>query len=298
VEADRLDKLGQTTADLVLRRPLWAEVNRLVPTLAKSSETTDRYATSFQSLAERNVLGKSATIQDLARVDWRALEKKWGKSPADWNHLSRAVSRFLTVALGEVYHPFRRSIMAGFPHRRERHRVPDCEAEDFRVIVAHVRAELRPYYWSIAITGTRLGELYRLTRDDLMHRSLSVRIEGRKTGTIVEDRILPVSKRLWPWLVRAIPVSVSDWTLRHYWYAACEAAGYPNIRLHDLRHFTGQQLADSGRSEAAIGRFLGQTTPSITRKYTDRLLRREDAEALADRLVPQSVPQRRKERKR
>jgi integrase len=294
VEADRLDQLGQTTADLVLRRPLWSAVEALVPKMAKGRQTVRRYKVSLQALAHAGVLSKRAVIQDLERVDWIALELKWGKSSADWNHIGRAVSRFLTVALGDVYHPFRRAIIKQIPRRRERHRVPDVEPKDFRVIVAHAVAPLRPAYWTIAATGARLGELKALERGDLLPRSYAVRLEASKTETEEGDRIVPVSKRLWPWVMRAIPVRVSDWTLRQSWYRACEAAGYPKVRLHDLRHFTGQQLADAGRSEAAIGRFLGQTTPAITRKYTDRLLRREDAEALADRLLPQSVPQRRK----
>jgi integrase len=286
VEADRLDKLGQTTADLILQRPLWTAVDALAPKMAKGKQTIRRYKTSLKALREVGVLPRKAMIRDLERVDWVELERKWGKSPADWNHLARSVSRFLTVALGDVYHPFRREIVKRIPRRRERHRVPDVEPQDFRVIVAHVVEPLRPIYWTFALTGVRLGELRGLTRDDLSARSLSVRIEASKTDTEEGDRIIPVAKRLWPWVEQAIPVTVSDWTIRQGWYRACDAAGYPHIRLHDLRHFTGQQLADAGRSEAAIGRFLGQTTPSITRKYTDRRLRREDAEALAERLVP------------
>lgn len=294
VEADRLDKLGQTTADLILQRPLWSAVDDTLPKMARAKQTVRRYKVSLQAFANTGVLPRAATIQHLERVNWSALEAHWKKSPADWNHLARAMSRFLSVALGDVYHPFRRQIVKQIPRRKERHRVPDVEPQDFRIIVAHARPELRPFYWSIAITGARLGELKRLTRNELRPRSRSVNLDATKTDTDEGDRIIPVSARLWPWLERAIPVRVSDWTLRQYWYKACEAAGYPRIRLHDLRHFTGQQLADAGRSEAAIGRFLGQTTPAITRKYTDRRLRQEDAEALADRLVPQRVPQRRK----
>jgi hypothetical protein len=56
-----------------------------------------------------------------------------------------------------------------------------------------------------------------------------------------------------------------------------------------------QSRPDLGGRRPARGgyrpRFLGQTTPSATRKYTDRLRRRENADALASKLVPLEVPQ-------
>jgi hypothetical protein len=42
-----------------------------------------------------------------------------------------------------------------------------------------------------------------------------------------------------------VPVPVTEWSLRWHWYRACAAVGYPKIRLHDLRHLTGQAPADA-----------------------------------------------------
>lgn len=289
VEADRLDQLGQVTADLVARRPLWATVDAMLPTMGRGAATRRRYGYSLTALRTAGVLSRTAKVGDLARVDWPALERAWEGSAADWMHLRRAVSRFLTVALGDVYHPLRRSIVQRIPRRKERHRVPDVSPADFLAIVAHAPLPLRPAYWTLAITGARLGELLGLTREDLTGHT--VRIRATKTETDVSERIIPIAARLYAWVDRAVPVPVTGDALRYHWYQACRAAGRPKLRLHDLRHFTGQTLADAGRSEASIGRFLGQTTPAITRRYTDRLLRAEDAEALAGRLVPLLVPQ-------
>lgn len=295
VEADRLDQLGSTTADLVLRRPLWPTVSDVLPAMAQGEKTQRRYRYSLTKLAAAGVLPKNATVGSLKRVDWKALEARWGESAADWNHVARAVSRFLTVALGDVYHPFRREVVKLIPRRRERHRVPDVEPAMFRAIVALAPAPLRPAYWTLAMTGARLGELLEMTRADLLPGSHALTIRGGASGTGEQDeRIIPITPRLWPWVDQAIPVAVTDSTLRYHWYRACEAANAPKIRLHDLRHFTGQSLADVGVSEAAVGRFLGQTTPAITRRYTDRRLRRGDAELLAEHLAPQPAPQRRK----
>jgi hypothetical protein len=73
----------------------------------------------------------TATISDLARIDWSALERQWGKSPANWNHLRRSVSRFFTLALDDKWHPLRRQVMRRFPTRVETDREPDLTIEDF-----------------------------------------------------------------------------------------------------------------------------------------------------------------------
>jgi integrase len=290
VEADRLDQLGRVTADLVVRRPLWAAIEELLPQMGRGPATRKRYRYSLEALAASGILPKGARIADLERVDWSALERSWQRSPADWNHLRRALSHFLSVALGDVYHPLRRAIVKRIPKRRERHRVPDVQPADFRAIVAQAPLPMQPAYWTLALTGARLGELLALTRADLLEHSLEVRIRASKTDTEAGDRGVPVAERLWPWITAAVPCPFTPDALRWHWYQACKRAGYAPVRLHDLRHLVGQTLADAGRSEAAIARVLGHSSTATTRKYTDRVLRRGDAEALAGELVPLKVP--------
>jgi integrase len=291
VEADRLDRLGQVEAELVAQRPLWAAVDELLPRMGRGPATRKRYRWSLEKLAATGVLPKGARIAELEAVDWVALRDRWDGSAADWNHLRRALSHFLTVALGDVYHPLRRAIVKRIPKRRERHRVPDVTPADFRRIVAEAPAPMRPAYWTLALTGARLGELLRLTRADLLTRQLEVRIRASKTDTEAGDRLVPVAARLWGWVDQAVPVPFTPDALRWHWYQACGRAEIGKVRLHDLRHLTGQLLADAGRSTAAIGRLLGHAAGSaMTGRYTDRKLRQEDAEALASVLVPHTVP--------
>ena len=72
----------------------------------KSPETRRRYYTSLKKLRTRDVLAKDAVVNKRARVDWKALSAGWEESPADWNHLRREVSTFLSTLLGDVFHPF------------------------------------------------------------------------------------------------------------------------------------------------------------------------------------------------
>lgn len=65
------------------------------------------------------------------------------------------------------------------------------------------------------------------------------------------------------------------------------------LRL-DAMSDAGSQVegaAEAERPEAAIARVLGHTSTVTTRKHTDRKLRRVDAEAYAEVLVPRIVPQ-------
>jgi hypothetical protein len=39
----------------------------------------------------RAELSDTASVSDLARVDWRALYERWPDSGSDWNHMRRAV---------------------------------------------------------------------------------------------------------------------------------------------------------------------------------------------------------------
>ena len=52
-------------------------------------------------------------IEDLKSIDWALLHRNWPAGSADWNRLRSAVSRFLTMTLGDKYHPFRRVVSGG-----------------------------------------------------------------------------------------------------------------------------------------------------------------------------------------
>lgn len=51
------------------------------------------------------------------------------------------------------------------------------------------------------------------------------------------------------------------------WIKLREAAGIPDVRLHDLRHTFASVLASAGQSLPIIGALLGHTTPTTTHRY-------------------------------
>jgi len=199
-------------------------------------------------------------------VPWPELAAHWSKdrSGSDWNHVRRGVSRFLTIALGDKYHPFRREVVARIPIQREKVRVPDLTPSVFWEIIGKVREDVRPAFVTLVATGLRVGEYLRLTEEDLrpLTRRIVVPIEG-KTG----ERIVPVAEELWNWVSAGVPSPLGYRRLWQHWHDACQAVGLPGLVIHDLRHCAGQWAHEAGVSLAMVKSLLGHSTITMTERY-------------------------------
>src|SRR6266702_362961 len=284
--ADRMEQLDSLTGDrALLSANLWEAVKNWTPASAPAKQTRRRYATSFGTLERSGVLSSSATVGELAGVDWRALGAAWKGGPSDWNHLRRAVSRFLTLYLGDVHHPLRRAVVKAIPTRKEHSRVPDLPLPLFWAIVQATPEFVRAAYVTMAALGLRVGEYLKLTKDHLLPHTLSVRIPGTKTAGSAD--VVRVDERLWPWIVAGVPSPLAYKWLRLHWKRACLAAEAPSdLRLHDLSHCFGQWLAEAGVAENRIQTGLRHSTAAMTRKYTTMRDKGETARTMADVLLP------------
>ena len=123
--ADRENRLNSLVGlERALSTNLWTAVDGWVPVSAEAQPTRRRYKVSFGQLKRRWPLEgdkDQATVNSLADIDWSKLKRSWPASGSDWNHLRRAVSKFLTDKLGDVHHPFRRAVMnnKNFPKGKE-----------------------------------------------------------------------------------------------------------------------------------------------------------------------------------
>jgi integrase len=293
LDADRRDQLPHLVADVFTSRPLWPEVDRVLDGIRKAPATVETYRKSWKALKEfpvakdRRLLPAEARVKDLLAVDWHALEARWGRSAASWNHLRRAVSRFLSTLLGSRWHPFRSEVLRGFPTRVEIERTPELSVADFQRVLKHLEEPVRPAIMLLAMTGMRLGEYLRLRPEHLGQHV--IRVPGTKTRSAA--RTLPVDPKLWPWVVAGVPCPVTHWMIWSRWAAALEAAEVEYVRIHDLRHCTAQWLHDAGRPLASLMQTLGHTSIAQTQRYASRRLRQDDAAAMAVLLAPQVDPQ-------
>lgn len=78
-----------------------------------------------------------------------------------------------------------------------------------------------------------------------------------------------------------MPSPVGYRRLWHWWNHARQLEGLANLRLHDLRHCTGQWAINEGVAESMVQVFLRHSDPSMTRRYTVQQLRQEPAAAIA-----------------
>jgi len=239
-----------------------------------------RWGLSLAKLRRLGVLDDATRVRALPDVDWRALARTWPGSPSDYMHLRRGLSRFLTVQLGDVFHPLRRAVMRGMPVKAERERVPDLDVPTFWRIVAAAPEHVRAAFVALVALGLRVGEYLRLRETDLHPITKTVSIPGTKTASSMA--VLAVDPDLWPWIVRAVPAPVAYKWLRLYWKRALEAAGADTtLRLHDLRHLTAQLLVNAGQSEASVQTTMRHATAGMTRRYAKQRDRGQNAAALA-----------------
>ncbi len=293
--ADRESKLNQLTGDrAIFSRPLWKAVESWVgrPLWGEAAEkwegvepghTRRRNAVSFKALKARADLPESATVESLGGVDWKALKARWPKSDGDWFQLRAAVSKFLSDQLGDVQHPFRRTVVKAIPFAKAAERVPDLDVATFWRIVHQTPEFLRASYVTIAYLGLRVGEYLRLQDTDLLPATKQVRVPGTKTASSAAT--LPVAPEMWPWVKAAVPSPLGYKWLRTHWVRAREAVEAGDVRLHDLRHFPAQLLVNAGQSEASEQSTMRHATPAMTRRYAKQRDRGENAKVLADVLL-------------
>jgi integrase len=290
LDADRTDRLDTLLASLTPapeNAELWPAIAEWLGPEKQRGATVKRYGVSMKKLERFGVLAPDATVVALREVDWKELTKRWtgpGCSGSDWNQMRRAVSRFLTVQLDDVYHPLRRAVMKAIPKRRENERVPDLDVPTFWQVVGAAPEHVRAAYVTLVALGLRVGEYLRMREEHLHPLTKSVSVPGTKTSS--SAAVLKVDPGLWPWIVAAVPAPVAYNWLRKYWKRALAAVGADTtLRLHDLRHLTAQVLVNAGQSEAKVQSTMRHATASMTRRYAMQRDHGENAAALARELL-------------
>lgn len=293
VEADRSNNVALSLARLATTSRLAEAIDAALPYMGTAPSTRQRYRRSFDRLFTLVPELRAARVGDLAHVEWSALSERWGKSAADWNHLTRAVSRFLSVHLDDKYHPLRREVMRSMPRRAEVPRTPDQSAELFLKIVAAMPVPAQPCFLTLALTGMRIGEYVWADRSALRPETRSVCVNG-KTG----EGVVYLTEEGYALAEAAIPCplapaptpgqetgQIKRYGMMHRLYRrAQQEVGVSGLRLHDIRHLFGQTAADAGVATAQTQAQLRHTDPRMTLRYEMPAKARAAAQAVAERL--------------
>ena len=229
----------------------------------------------YQANQARAVLSKMFTLAE-----------RWGLRP-DNSNPCRHVERF-----GE--------------EKRERYLSPAELArlgEALRWAEGEGAATLKPAPFAIEairvllLTGCRRDEILCLRWDDVDLEAGRITIRESKTGR----KALPLSAPAAAVLARMPRLDVSPFVfpgrggkgrlvgLRKCWVRIREAAGLPDVRIHDLRHSFASVGAGGGETLLLIGGLLGHKVPATTARYAhladDPL--RAASERIADRIASQ-----------
>lgn len=285
----------------IKRLPLWSTAfDVVIPSMTKvDPKTRERYAVSINALKRLDYLDGNAVVFDLVSLPWDEIKDYWldpdgrGCSAADWNHLKRAIGRFLTVLCKTVTHPIRSEVVQYLHLETEGEgRMPDCTPALFKEIADELPERYQPLAWLLVGTGLRISEALRLAPEDLRPATHGLAVNEAKTESGVATKRCPAV--LWH---HAKAVAASDLRYRsffeHWWRAVdkvatrhpdelCDENGVPNLdlRIHDLRHLYGQWAINAGASEESVQAQLGHRSPYMTRRYTRQLNRGKSAAAL------------------
>lgn len=181
----------------------------------------------------------------------------------------------------ELENPF-----AGITLNKEQARQTILEPHEFPKFAEAVNAIKDPfaraYLWTLFYTGCRRTELLKLTWSDV--ELMPARDGEARSGTILlrqtkggEPRRVALSAPAVE-VLEAIPrtdnphvfagtVSGTHLDPKFPWQRVREAAGLPELRLHDLRRSFGSWLGASGVTPKLIGAVLGHKTDITSRVY-------------------------------
>ena len=293
VEADRGNNPVLSMQRLATTQRLVPAIEAALPRMGSGKETRERYRRSLAKLVKLVPSLAVKRVADLLTVDWGSMADAWRESAADWNHIRRAVSRFLTVHLGDKYHPLRRQIVSRIPHKKESPRTPDQSVELFLRLVAAMPAPARPCFMTMALTGMRIGEYIHADASALRPETKSVAVAGKSGDGLVylTDEGFALARAAIPCpLARAtsrdVPTNKQPRyrVMRRLYVNAQKAIGVSGLRLHDIRHLFGQVASEAGVSTAQTQAALRHTDPRMTRRYEMPANARAAAHAVAVQL--------------
>jgi hypothetical protein len=310
IEADRHDRRSRlSSANIKLRVPLWDRLvdGKEVPGAVskafqriKGPKTLERYLSSWtilQRLAQQH--SDVAGLAELGRVDapvsaldgvaWEEFAAVWPSGNDNWMHLRRAISRFLSLHLGDKWDPFARQLRQAIPLKRPNKRRPRLSIDQFVRIAQRMPAHAAAGVWFLVITGVRLEE-WQQTKpvhlDDATHSYLVPGADKNEVGAFP----LYIDPRLWSYVKAAVPARLRPQQMRKHWKRACAGegvtAGRKGITLHDLRHCHGQWAVNAGVAESKVQASLRHENPAQTRDYVMQRATLDVSNALADALLP------------
>lgn len=294
-------------ADVALVRPLWdvgdkkGALSATLPRMGKAQSSRDRYELAFVHLKTHaaDFLAGPAMVKDLKSVEWTTVfGLMHALSPASRNRVRSALSAFLTVFLGDKFHPFRRDVMKLLGGMEDELTQPkEISIDEFWKNFAVLDDAVKPTALVLAGSGIRVGEF--LQCNEFSARRLpAIWLPNGKTGAAeaqIAEHLMPYARMAIPCRLAPVPKVWRgvqfDARYKRIWKAfnaAAKATGIP-WSPHYLRHLYAA-LGSATLPEALVQQGLRHKTSSMTKHYAKRRSTQQVAEAVgASLVVPKKV---------
>jgi integrase len=135
--------------------------------------------------------------------------------------------------------------------------------EEVQLIADHASEQVRAAIWVALLTGCRRGEICKITAENI--KPDRIRIPAGNTKTL-RYREVPIVPALRPWL-EYLPLSINFEGVKTGFRRAREAAGYPDVHFHDLRHSCATIMLGLGVDLHVVREILGHTSIKTTERY-------------------------------
>lgn len=120
------------------------------------------------------------------------------------------------------------------------------------------RIDVRAYIRIAFYSGMRVEEIMRCTAKDGRFW-----MEDTKNG---DRRVIPIHPKIRT-AAKYVPAKIVKRTIAKWWMRARDAAGYPHLHFHDLRHSAASAMINSGVDLYTVGAVLGHRDSRSTRRY-------------------------------
>jgi integrase len=270
----------RTVRDAPTMRQLAADYleQHAVPKKRTRSVKNDR------SMIDRIILPRfgSKKVVAVQSRDIQSLHVSMKMTPYQANRLLALLSKMLSLAVKWGWRSDNpvKGIERFREERRERW-LPDRELTQLlSVLVDHPNQRASNAVRLQLLTGARLGEVLRARWSDIdlergvwtkpSHHTKQKRTEhiplSGPTLTLLTDmrgKADANEANLFPGDASGRPLQ----DIKKFWKAVTKQAGIADYRLHDNRHTHASHLVSSGLSLEIVGRLLGHTNPSTTKRY-------------------------------
>jgi integrase len=267
---------------------------RKAPTVAQLAEDyLERHATPLKraksvrddrSMLARIVLPKlgSKKVESVRRRDIEALHLTFRDRPYQANRVLSLLSKMFNLAVQWGWRPD--NPVKGVPRFQELPRdrwLSDAELRRLTAALdAHPNQTTANAIRLQLLTGARLGEVLSARRDafDLYrgywrkpsHQTKQKRTEHLPLSQAAVElvrEIIRLGNGGSDWLFPGQDRSRHITDIKRFWSDVTESAGINDYRRHDNRHTYASHLVSSGLSLEVVGRLLGHTSPTTTKRY-------------------------------